>query len=60
MANFVCIFFSTDRRRLTPTRTHDSEKLAFVVGDGEEAGGLWVLLMVIFGIFVNFFFGHFC
>jgi hypothetical protein len=24
MANFVCIFFSTDRRQLTPTRTHDS------------------------------------
>jgi hypothetical protein len=34
-------------------------KLDFVVGDGEEAGGLWVLLMVIFGLFVNFF-GPFC
>jgi len=32
------------------------EKLVFVVSDGEEAGGLWVLLMVVFGIFVNFFF----
>jgi hypothetical protein len=31
------------------------EKLVFIVGDGEEAGGLWVLLMVIFGLFVNFF-----
>jgi len=30
-------------------------KLVFVVGDGEEAGGLWILLMVIFGLFVNFF-----
>jgi hypothetical protein len=31
------------------------EKIVFVVGDGEEAGGLWVLLMVIFCLFVNFF-----
>jgi hypothetical protein len=31
------------------------EKLVFVVGDGEEAGGLGVLLMVIFGLFVTFF-----
>jgi len=31
------------------------EKLIFVVGDGEETGGLWVLLMVIFVLFVTFF-----
>jgi hypothetical protein len=31
------------------------EKLVFVVGDGEEVDGLWVLLMVIFGLFVTFF-----
>jgi hypothetical protein len=31
------------------------EKIVFVVGDREEAGGLWVLLMVIFGLLVNFF-----
>jgi hypothetical protein len=32
------------------------KKLVFVVGDGEEASGLLVLLMVIFGLFVNIFF----
>jgi hypothetical protein len=56
------VFFS----RQTTTQPHPDARLdrqhpeiVFVVGDGEEAGGLRVLLMVIFGLLVNFF-GPFC
>jgi hypothetical protein len=56
ISHFVCIF-----SQQTTTHPHldaqldrqHSEKLVFVIGNGEEAGGLWVLLMVIFGLFVS-------
>jgi hypothetical protein len=52
------VFFSQQTTHPHPDARLDRqhpEKLVFVVGDGEEAGGLWVLLMVIFGLFLSFF-----